>query len=294
MLMDNKKKKILIGAGIGTFILVTLFAFLIFNHDKAPTNASKLNSSKKSETTTANAHNESEKKDSSQKNNSNSTFKEVMFNGNQAKVEPGDISISEDGKVLISSDLLSKTLNEPVSWKDGIIYIGKQPVNDQNKLGTYITDLDYLKFYAENNEDTIDKSKIYKNAWEDSTPFSIAGTQFQKGLGWDLSYPQMGFKFLPVAYYLDFNLAGKYKKFKAEVGVDDQFRDTVANYIVKIYGDERLLATTKAFKGGDFALPVEVDVSNVIRLKLEVNRVDDGSGSGEETGKVVIGNAILE
>lgn len=298
----DKKKKVLIGAGVGSFIIVTLFAFLIFNHDKSsntsgtPEIIENTTIIKEEDKIDINSNEINEEKGTeTQQTQDQLPFKEVVYNGNKILLESSDYSISSDGKLMFSNGFLDKKLQLPVSWENETIYIGEQPVEGTNEVATYISDMDYLRTYTDVEGKKFDKdSQIVMDQWPDNRPFSIAGTQFQKGIGFYLDYPWGSGRLSPLSLFTEYNLGGKYKTFKAEIGVDDEFKSGVSTFIVRVLGDNKLLYETPSFKGGDFSLPIEVDVTSVIRLAIEVDKQDDEAGKSEEFAKIIIGNPIVQ
>lgn len=131
--------------------------------------------------------------------------------------------------------------------------------------------------------------ELYKNHWSEDSSFTIAGINYQKGVGFHLEYPSADSN---PAVSIDYNTARKYKKFKAFIGIDDAFKDSSRQYVVKIYGDKDKVFESAEFRGGDFALPIELDISEVIRLTIEIKRLDTEDSFNEENEtKIVIANA---
>jgi hypothetical protein len=303
--VDNKKKKILIASGIGSFILVTLFAFLIFNHDKSNVSPTTVENGTNGSQQKADQNNKKTAKNDKQEESNEEVkeepevstvpFTEVVYNGERVKVESGDLYVGKNGDLLVSSNFLSEKLGTPVSWEKEVVYIGQQPIEGTEEVGNYLSDMVVLRTYTNDETEELGRdSSISKDQWEEGTLFHIAGTQYNKGIGIYIQYPQHGLGYALVPFLIDYNLEGKYKTFKAEVGVDDQYKDHSAKFVVKVYGDGKLLHETKAIRGGDFAVPVEVDVTSVLRLTLEVEKVEESGKKRNEYIKFVIGNPVLQ
>ncbi len=97
----------------------------------------------------------------------------------------------------------------------------------------------------------------------DGGPLTLAGTVYDKGLG------------THAAGEIVVELGGEYRRFTAEVGVDDEVgaKGTVA---FEVLGDGRTLLTTGVLDGADPAFPVDMDVTGVRQLTLRV--LDGGDG----------------
>ncbi|MGY1525910.1 NPCBM/NEW2 domain-containing protein [Streptomyces sp. MN3] len=97
----------------------------------------------------------------------------------------------------------------------------------------------------------------------DGGPLTLAGTVYDKGLG------------THAAGEVVVELGGAYRRFTAEVGVDDEVgaKGTVA---FEVLGDGRTLLSTGVLGGADPAFPVDVDVTGVRQLTLRV--LDGGDG----------------
>jgi alpha-galactosidase len=94
-------------------------------------------------------------------------------------------------------------------------------------------------------------------------PLSIGGTRFERGVGTHAHS----------SLWLD--LAAGCSRFQAEVGVDDAAGGT-ASIQFRLTGDGRVLLQTTVLKSGDAARRVDVDLTGVRTLLLEV--LDGGNG----------------
>lgn len=200
----------------------------------------------------------------------NAPYTRVFFDGKTHIVNSGDLVIDAEGNLLIKASYLSGGLNLPITWKGDTVFVGLQPVPDSttNEVAQFVSDLDYLKFYS--SGDNLGTMEMLKDQWTKETYFRIAGKEYNKGLGFKLNW---GWGDSKNNVELDYNLAGNYKAFKTVVGVDDQMKNTKARYVVRLYGDNKKLAETKEFTGGDFAVPLEADLTGVIRLTIEISQV---------------------
>lgn len=94
-------------------------------------------------------------------------------------------------------------------------------------------------------------------------PLRLGGRIYAKGLG------------VHARSALTYTLAGSFQTFTATVGVDSEV-GSGGSVIFRVIGDERQLFESRVLRGGDAPLPVSVDVSNVLLLRLEVVEADHG------------------
>jgi hypothetical protein len=100
----------------------------------------------------------------------------------------------------------------------------------------------------------------------DATPYdqtlSIAGTSFHSGLG------------TLANAHLEVKAQGQFHRFAAQVGVDDSTRGRRAAVRFEIYGDGRLLATSKPMRFGMHAASLSAPVAGVKVVELIARQID--------------------
>lgn len=74
---------------------------------------------------------------------------------------------------------------------------------------------------------------------------------------------------------LTYTLAGSFKAFAATIGIDSEVGNG-GSVLFRIAGDDRTLYQSPVMRGGDAPVPVTVDVSGVLLLRLEVDYADSG------------------
>jgi hypothetical protein len=94
-------------------------------------------------------------------------------------------------------------------------------------------------------------------------PLRLGGRIYAKGLG------------VHARSALTYTLAGSFTTFTATVGVDSEV-GSGGSVIFRVIGDERPLFESPVLRGGDTPLPVSVDVTGVLLLRLEVAEADHG------------------
>ena len=93
-------------------------------------------------------------------------------------------------------------------------------------------------------------------------PMRIAGRHYSRGIG------------VHATTSLRYRLDGKYERFCAEAGIDDEV-GPYGSVIFRVRGDDRELIQTPTLKGGDKPVTISVDVSGVNELVLEADAGDD-------------------
>lgn len=86
--------------------------------------------------------------------------------------------------------------------------------------------------------------------------------------------------------YNEFPLNGQFKKFKATIGLTNEYKNTTATSTVSIIADgvEKYSTTLKA---GDMPTQMEVDLTNAVKVQIKV------TNSGEETAEIGLFNAYF-
>jgi NPCBM/NEW2 domain len=90
----------------------------------------------------------------------------------------------------------------------------------------------------------------------------LGGTKYSHGLG------------VHSRSDLTYEVGGKFKQFATTLGVDDEV-GSAGSVVFRIWGDEKLLLETPVMRGSDAPKTVQVDVSTVLLLRLEVDYGDD-------------------
>jgi hypothetical protein len=209
---------------------------------------------------------------------SSAPYSKVVIDGKEARVSGGELLIDAEGTLFISMNALNKAGKE-VSWDKESVFIGMQPVKNNSGQSTgevadFLSSLKELKF-AIPQDRQIDGMQFFKNSFE-SQPFSLAGTTYEKGIGMFLKWEQVSKRdqvTTPVT--LSYNLAGSYKSFVADLGVDDSYKNSQTEYIVRFIADGKN-KLERTVIGGELPTPVELDVTGVIKLSIEVSPAVEG------------------
>ena len=107
-----------------------------------------------------------------------------------------------------------------------------------------------------------------EQAAQDGKPLSINGLVFSKGIG---SHAESS---------VEVELNGAYQTFSSYIGVDDYAKHHLGSVDFSVYGDDTLLYQSSRLTGADNALLINVDVSGVDVLRLEVG-FSNGDGTND-------------
>jgi hypothetical protein len=193
-----------------------------------------------------------------------------MFDGVQKKpiVNQGFI---HSGTTYVPLRFISEALGKEVSWDgdNNTIWVGKKP----GKM-ILLSGMDYARVdgAAQNDYLTFDKW----NAKDDNkhtygSELIIAGKTFSHGLGIYLGEHSNGWG------SVDYNLKGDYKQIYGYLGIDDYYKNSNAEGIIRIYGDGKEIYTSPSLKGGDEPIRIDVNITSVLklRIKFESNKKED-------------------
>ena len=92
-------------------------------------------------------------------------------------------------------------------------------------------------------------------------------------------------------YYVEYDLGKGYRQFVANVGIGDQASDSTIPASLEIFTDGRQVSTTSVSYGQLY--PVTVDLSGVLRLKIEWQEVLPSGRCSDDTNQLVLGSAAL-
>ncbi|WP_019063640.1 beta-galactosidase [Streptomyces prunicolor] len=109
-------------------------------------------------------------------------------------------------------------------------------------------------------------TSVGEQAAGDGRPITIAGAGYAKGLGTN--------SVSDVELYL----AGQCSRLTADVGVDDETGDA-GTVTFSVVADGKTLVTTPTIRGGQAAVPIDVDVSGAQVIDLKVGDAGDGNGN---------------
>ncbi|ACS98976.1 Glycosyl hydrolase family 98 putative carbohydrate binding module [Paenibacillus sp. JDR-2] len=119
--------------------------------------------------------------------------------------------------------------------------------------------------------------QFFINQWNDTWnnkkgPLKIAGKEYLHGFAADL-----GRVYSEETAILYYNLDGKYTKLTGFAGIDDVSKNSASKGYLTIYGDDTELYRSNGLVGGDYAVPVDINISGVAKLKIEFS-IDETDG----------------
>lgn len=166
--------------------------------------------------------------------------------------------ISEGGNVYVSIADLEKVMGKSVKFDPRIntVVIGKTPAQ-----AAYLSEMKPLNY------------QVYGNELEmNCVQCALAGNTFNKALSFQTNVKPTSEK--QDAAWVDFNLDQKYARLTGKLGVNDSFLENsdhnAAVFSFAIVGDGSILKEWDGIRVGDFPKDVDIDISNVVRLRLIV------------------------
>ncbi|MBB6732689.1 NPCBM/NEW2 domain-containing protein [Cohnella zeiphila] len=198
-----------------------------------------------------------------------------MVDGIQKQPTSGQAFIYQ-GTTFVPLRFAAEATGKEVQYegKTKTIWIGKKEGES-----TYLSDLDYAHAEGVASNPIRGFEQFYINKWKNSSyhidgKFEIAGETYDHGLAVDLGRAYTGET--GTIYY---NLDDKYSKLTGYVGIDDYTKDSASFGFVTIYGDDQELYKSDDLVGGNHAIPFNVNVEGVAKLKIEFSFTDDGKES---------------
>lgn len=172
------------------------------------------------------------------------------------KITPRDTNGKEvvpfifNGTTYLPVRAICDALDKPVSWdgKTKSIYIGK---HSSDKPICFLSDLDPIK---------------YNNIRIINIPKDNYGNTYTIGIGKNSTAPRL----TSSTYYVN----GHYSKLKGNYILDYKYKNTKNEGVLKIFGDNQLLYQSDPVKSGDASIPVSVDISGVLKLKVVIESTD--------------------
>lgn len=155
------------------------------------------------------------------------------------------------GTTYVPLRFAAEATGKEITWdgKNKTIWIGQK-----EDSFSYLSDITYARMDGKSTN-YLDMNQNY-----DRNKITIAGTQFQKGIN---TYLDAFGQTLSV----DYNLNGKYKKFTGFLGIDDTTKNYSKSVTITFMGDDKEIIHFSV-KGGDTPLPVNIDLSGVLKLRI--------------------------
>lgn len=154
-----------------------------------------------------------------------------------------------NGTTYLPVRAVSKAIGKPITWdgKEGSLYIGE---NNSDEPLVYLNDLDYFNMQAKLK---MSKSTVVKDNLGNSYNISMKAQQGNK------------------TQWIEYIIDGQYSKFKGRLIVPYELRTTTYTGYIQVFGDDKLLYTSPTMTGGVEPVDFEVDITGVLKLKLEFN-----------------------
>ncbi|HEY4458005.1 MAG TPA: protein kinase [Pseudonocardiaceae bacterium] len=122
-------------------------------------------------------------------------------------------------------------------------------------------------------------------AWENANTGLVAGKTYTDSLVGDLAQCDSNPR------YVEYDIGKDYRQFVASVGIGDQASDSSIPASLTIFTDGRQVSTTAISYGQMY--PIKVDLSGVLRLKIEWQEVLPNGRCSGDSNQLVLGGAAL-
>jgi len=211
------------------------------------------------------------------------TLIEVFYNindiviNNTSKMPTDNKPFIYNGTTYVPLRFVSENLGYGVDWdgSTGTVYIGNNATSpNAEEVGTYLGEgIKYLTAQGDlyaysaydgssdvrkgNNINGINNYKINDNMGNEYKRFLCLVSLYSAGY----------------SGYVEYALNAQYSRFKADVTLANEYKNTGGTARLNIYGDDRLLYTQDVSAG--FLLgKIDVSVTGVVKLKIEIESVD--------------------
>jgi hypothetical protein len=182
----------------------------------------------------------------------------LLRDGSQLR---GPIASWQDGKLVLDH----KVTGKPVTLAETALL----SVTMKNGRYQYLSDMEFARqpeerpFYLPGDfkyEDYL--FKVRRDQAQGGGPLSIRGRTYAKGLG------------VHAISRLTFNVNRSYKRFLADVGLDDSAGD-LASVEFKVYADGKLVWESGVLRRSTGVKTIDIEILNVTQLVLEVTAADN-------------------
>lgn len=183
-------------------------------------------------------------------------------------------NIPVEEKQMAEEKKEDKAISETNVEKDEQSEKGTELETEKPEGPIRLESLPLLRKYTVNNMELANELLVTRDLWSNGEPFSITQERYSQGFGFEMRYV-MNLEF-PIAAG-DFTLSKKYTSLKGKVGVDDTYADSPDLFHIIFLGEDKqgnqtILQETNEFKGGDYPLDFDLDVTDVERLVIQVVR----------------------
>lgn len=178
------------------------------------------------------------------------------------KVEP----FIYNGTTYLPVRAVGQAIGKEVNWdgKTNSVFIGAY---EGSKSSVHLVDLDYFNYQKQD-------SYGYR-AWDSTSDKDNTGKQYSKGIVF-MPYSSSSGK-----QYFEYLINQKYKSIKGAFVLNYKYRDKNKPAVLKIYGDDKLIYTSEQMKAGVLPIEFNIDITGVIKLKVEAEYTDSSRDSTE-------------
>ena len=227
---------------------------------------------------------------------------EVVYNNIKLVIDGQNIKFGKDtagnqiepfiynGTTYLPVRTVGEAIGKDVDWdsKTNTIYIGNNNISEEI---AYLSKLDLfnwdsteksalLRFYPPHNTFTDSEGK--EELIKDST-----GKEIINGLLYRLYYSNYPWdvdgKTKSPYVYSEYLLNQEYTKLQGNISLAYTDRFNKAEYILKVYGDDKLLYTSPIVKAGILPIGYAIDVKNITKIKFLVEQTKSSDSDTNET-----------
>ena len=189
------------------------------------------------------------------------TIKDIKIN-QVSKMSTGDLApFVYKGSTFVPLRYISDNLGLPVKWDNQtkVIHIGEMPGENETYIGDGIDYMNYQEgmdwnYFAYNYNS---EKPMKDNIGNEYSNYCIlrVGTR-----SWN---------------YLEFPTNGQYKRFKANLALTDEYKNTKGTLKFEIFADDKLVYE-KTMQAGEMPENIDVAINSAIKVKFKLSNPESG------------------
>lgn len=181
-----------------------------------------------------------------------------------------------NGTTYLPVRAVGQAIGKEVNWdgKTNSVYIGKY--EGAGKESLYLFDMDYFNYQSSSDIMT------FSGKWDNLNDKDNVGNSYLKGTTFYFAWSS-------ASQYYEYLVNQKYTNIKGTFVLHHDDRSSNRQGCLKIYGDEKLIYTSPYMSAGVQPINFDVDITGVIKLKVEV----ESSGSSAESSEFGLVDTVL-
>lgn len=211
----------------------------------------------------------------------------IYIDGNQIQPKDAQGNLVEpfimDGTTYLPVRAVANAFNKAVRW-DGAtssVYLGKSDVASPT---VWLNEIEYFNYQVSDNGCKFEQ-------WNPENDKDNTGNTYLRGLKFT-QYESYGDGNESSSQYIEYLLNQKYSKVSGKFVLHYDHRNDPganSNSKMKIYGDDQLIYTSPVLKAGVLPINFDVNVTGVIKLKIQFENDKLDSGHSLRYGLVDVG-----